>query len=277
MFEPWKLMRPLAGAALVCFVAFAGVAKVVRSVQDDNRRASYAALLAKLQRENPDKRFAVYAETVPINAQLASLRVDRLDMSRDGDRVRTRVTFTGTTGEEIAPEVYVSLYDAKGAMVGRDAVVSHTFADLAPRATDSTEDAVRIGDAEPVIVAVDDDPAKRQQEAVAKQERDARNAQAAIERARESAATAAEERVRGPKPVPSAWDTICPEVNAWMKDNMKDYDSLKIVNGSPVVAYRQDAWCQRLKYRARNSFGGTVLEEKLFVIRDGRVIDVMDY
>jgi hypothetical protein len=62
-----------------------------------------------------------------------------------------------------------------------------------------------------------------------------------------------------------------------MQANMKDYDSLKIVNGSPIVEYGQDAWCQRLKYRARNSFGGYVIEEKLFVIRNGQVTDVLDY
>jgi hypothetical protein len=86
-----------------------------------------------------------------------------------------------------------------------------------------------------------------------------------------------EERTRGPRPVPSPWDTICPEVNSWMRANLKDYDSHKIVDGSDVVTYGNDAWCQRLKYRARNSFGAYNLEEKLFVIKNGKVIDVQDY
>lgn len=86
-----------------------------------------------------------------------------------------------------------------------------------------------------------------------------------------------EERTRGPRPTPSAWDTVCPEVNAYLKATLKDYDSLKIVNGSDVVTYGTDAWCQRLKYRARNSFGGYVLEEKLFVLKNREVINVLDY
>ena len=114
-------------------------------------------------------------------------------------------------------------------------------------------------------------------EAKDKAAEDCRNSYFAQTQARRQAELNAQRALRGPKPVPSSWDRICPEVNAWMKANMKDYASLKIVNGSPVVEYGQDAWCQRLKYRARNGFGGTVLEEKLFVIRDRQVIDVVDY
>ena len=39
----------------------------------------------------------------------------------------------------------------------------------------------------------------------------------------------------------------------------------------------RSAWAQRVKFRAKNGFGGTNLEEKVFVIRNGQVTEMMDY
>jgi type II secretory pathway pseudopilin PulG len=102
---------------------------------------------------------------------------------------------------------------------------------------------------------------------VAKREREAENAR------REAIEIAA----RGAKPIPSEWDGITPEVNSYLQRNLKDYDSMKIVECSPVVTWGTDAWAQRVKYRARNSFGAYVLDNKVFVIKNGYVIDYMDY
>lgn len=109
---------------------------------------------------------------------------------------------------------------------------------------------------------------------IARRQREAQEAQA---RAAENAQMQAEVAVRGKKPIPSEWDSITPEANAYLKANLKDYDSMKLVECSPVATYGNDAWCQRVKYRATNSFGGYVLEEKIFVIKDGQVINVVDY
>lgn len=82
--------------------------------------------------------------------------------------------------------------------------------------------------------------------------------------------------VRGVKPVPSEWDGITPEANEYLRETLKDYDSMKIVECSPVVEWKEDRWAQRVKYRAKNSFGAYDLAEQLFVIRDGTVTDVID-
>lgn len=78
---------------------------------------------------------------------------------------------------------------------------------------------------------------------------------------------------RGPKPVPSEWDGITPEANAFLRANLKDYDSMKIVTAYQVVPYKDNAWAQMVKIRARNGFGAYTLETWAFVIRNGKVID----
>jgi hypothetical protein len=88
---------------------------------------------------------------------------------------------------------------------------------------------------------------------------------------------AQEEKTRGRYPEPSSWDGITPEVNKYMKSNLKDYDSMKIVECSDTVTWGTDKWAQRVKYRAKNSFGGMTLENQLFIIENGQVVDVMEY
>lgn len=87
----------------------------------------------------------------------------------------------------------------------------------------------------------------------------------------------AEETKLGSKPVPSWWDGITPEANEYLRATLKDYDSLKLVECSQVAPWGADAWCQRVKYRAKNSFGAYVLEENVFVIKNGAVTNVLPY
>lgn len=97
---------------------------------------------------------------------------------------------------------------------------------------------------------------------------------------REHALALAEEKDlerRGPKPVASEYDGITPEANAYLKANLKDDKSLDLVECSPVLPWKKDAWAQRVKYRAANSFGGKELQNQIFVIRNGEVTDVVDY
>jgi len=96
-------------------------------------------------------------------------------------------------------------------------------------------------------------------------------------KAKQAAEDAKEVSKRGKKPIPSEWDALTPEVNEYMKANLKDYDSCKIVECSAVVPYGEDSWAQRVKYRARNGFGGMNLENQVFVIKDSHVINVLEY
>jgi len=93
--------------------------------------------------------------------------------------------------------------------------------------------------------------------------------------AQQEARVKSEEAKRGPMPIPSEWDGITPEVNAYLKENLKDPDSLKIVNCSTVARYGKDGWAQSVKYRAKNSFGGYNLTEQIFIIKQGRVANVL--
>lgn len=96
-------------------------------------------------------------------------------------------------------------------------------------------------------------------------------------RQKEAAKEAVEIEARGPKPVPDAWDGVCPQVRKHMERTLMDAGSLEIVESSPVVPYGDDAWAQRVRYRAKNGFGALIIAENVFVIRDDEVIDVLKY
>lgn len=68
-------------------------------------------------------------------------------------------------------------------------------------------------------------------------------------------------------------------ITKYLNNNLKNPGSLKVIKHTKVkfeelngVAY----WYQRVKYRAKNSFGGYVIEDKVFKIRYDRVFDVID-
>lgn len=83
----------------------------------------------------------------------------------------------------------------------------------------------------------------------------------------------------GAKPVNSAWDGAVPEVLVYLNENLKDPDSIKFVSWSPVTLFefkKITAWGVRVKYRAKNSFGGYELADQVFLIQHGTVISVQD-
>lgn len=100
---------------------------------------------------------------------------------------------------------------------------------------------------------------------------------------REEAERVAQQRARqqkidseaGPKPENSAWDAAVAPVVAFLKANLKDPKSVEYVEWSPVTLMELDQfyWAVRVKYRAKNSFGGYVLEQKLFLMQHGKVVD----
>ena len=77
----------------------------------------------------------------------------------------------------------------------------------------------------------------------------------------------------GPKPTASAWDGHYYEVERYLKRHLKAPDSLKW-NGCTEVYTNDLGWLVGCEYRAKNSFGGYVIEQAWFTIRNGSVVKV---
>ncbi len=85
---------------------------------------------------------------------------------------------------------------------------------------------------------------------------------------KESVKTVEEETVKkdANMPLVSAWDGVASSIKTYLKSNLNDPKSLEIVEKSYMFKINDNLWAQRVKYRARNSFGGMVLEEYVFTI-----------
>jgi len=64
----------------------------------------------------------------------------------------------------------------------------------------------------------------------------------------------------------SEWDGSVSQVKSWLKANTKDPKSLEFIEWSPVTKQADGTYFVRVKYRAKNSFGGYVVENKLFYL-----------
>lgn len=56
------------------------------------------------------------------------------------------------------------------------------------------------------------------------------------------------------------------QVEKYLKKNLKDPDSYEPMEWSPVTKTKDGGYMVRHKFRAKNSFSGYVIEEKIFVI-----------
>ena len=75
----------------------------------------------------------------------------------------------------------------------------------------------------------------------------------------------------------SDWDGSVAQVKSWLKSNVKDPSSLEFIDWSPVTE-TENGYLVRVKYRAKNSFGAFVVEEKLFVLdSSGSIIKWSNY
>jgi len=63
----------------------------------------------------------------------------------------------------------------------------------------------------------------------------------------------------------SSWDGSVYQVKMYLKDNLKDPKSVEYIEWSDVIKEGK-YYIVRCKYRARNSFGGYTIENKLFYI-----------
>lgn len=78
----------------------------------------------------------------------------------------------------------------------------------------------------------------------------------------------------------SAWDGSVYQVERYLKNNLKDPDSFEAIEWSPVskVNLPTHKYIVRCKYRAKNSFGGYVIDNQLFYLDgQGNVVNVMQY
>jgi hypothetical protein len=81
--------------------------------------------------------------------------------------------------------------------------------------------------------------------------------------------------VLGPKPKNSEWDGRVDPVVEYLKNNLNDYDSSEFVEWSPVTKLEvkgEPFWVVRLKLRAKNAFGGYILKNTFYFIRQNRVV-----
>lgn len=84
----------------------------------------------------------------------------------------------------------------------------------------------------------------------------------------------------GPKPVNSAWDAAVSPVQDFLKRNLKDPGSVQYDEWSAVFMADyggKKCWAVRCRYRAKNSFGGYVLSNQIFYIRNDTVIGYRDF
>ena len=82
-----------------------------------------------------------------------------------------------------------------------------------------------------------------------------------------SGSTAPDVRVKN-----SAWDGSVSQVKSWLKDNLKDPDSLDFIEWSTVSKTSTGGCMVRVKYRAKNSFGGYVVDNKVFFLSSGGTV-----
>jgi hypothetical protein len=80
----------------------------------------------------------------------------------------------------------------------------------------------------------------------------------------------------GPKPKNSEWDGRVDPVVEYLKNNLNDYDSSEFVEWSPVTKLEvkgEPFWVVRLKLGAKNAFGGYVLKNTFYFIRQNKVVN----
>ena len=76
----------------------------------------------------------------------------------------------------------------------------------------------------------------------------------------------------------SPWDSSVSQVKKYLKRNLKDPGSLDVIEWSPVVKRSDGGYQVRCKYRAKNSLGGYVIENQIFIMdANGNVTSVTNY
>ena len=111
---------------------------------------------------------------------------------------------------------------------------------------------------------------------IPKEAKEYRAAQALIKKLIDKGARiTAEVLVLGPKPKNSEWDGRVDPVVDYLRSNLNDYDSSEFLEWSPVTKLEvkgEPFWVVRLKLRAKNAFGGYILKNTFYFIRQNKVV-----
>lgn len=77
-------------------------------------------------------------------------------------------------------------------------------------------------------------------------------------------------------PLISNWDGRALVLNSWFQSNLKDPDSLKVIEVSPVYENKDGTYGQRVKFRAKNSFGAYNINEYYFTFSKDKVLKAIE-
>lgn len=86
----------------------------------------------------------------------------------------------------------------------------------------------------------------------------------------------AEQQFYGAKPTQSRWDDSYSAVNQYLKQTMRDPDSLDIDRCSKVYKVENLGWVVGCRYREKNGFGGISVSQNWFIIRQSQVVGIRD-
>lgn len=81
----------------------------------------------------------------------------------------------------------------------------------------------------------------------------------------------------GKKPEQSSLDSSVPVVDQYLRSGLNDYESAEFLEWSrltPTKLEGQNVWSVKLRLRAKNAFGGKILKDVEFFIRNDRVVSV---
>jgi len=82
---------------------------------------------------------------------------------------------------------------------------------------------------------------------------------------------------RKPSVTTSQYDGSVSQVKYWLREHLKDPDSVQYIDWSTVKTLDDGQYAVFVKYRAKNSFGGYVIEQRLFMFDPkGSVTEVVD-
>lgn len=74
----------------------------------------------------------------------------------------------------------------------------------------------------------------------------------------------------------SGWDGSVHQVERWLKQNLKDPESFQAIEWGAVTK-TENGFMVRCKYRAKNSFGGSMVSSQMFILdASGKVTSVVD-
>lgn len=76
-------------------------------------------------------------------------------------------------------------------------------------------------------------------------------------------------------PSVSSWDGRALVLNNWFQSNLKDPSSLDIIEVSPVYENKDGTYGQRVKFRAKNSFGAYNISEYYFTFSKDKVLNAL--